>query len=424
MAARDLDVVVLGATGVTGRQVARYLGERAGEGELRWAAAARDRGRLQRALAQVGAHAPELLQADVERPETLAALAARARVVLDLVGPYTRYGRPVIEACVQHGAHYVDLTGELPFVRAMIDRFDGLAREQGVKVVQVCGFEALPVDLLAALLSARARSRGQELAEVEVEVSMSAPPGRPRASEAVSGGTFQSLVAVAASEHAEQVTDPAMLIADPALAVRVRSLSPIALAPRRGRDGSVIAPMAPAAFINPAVIHRSEELLAEAEGRPPQPFSYREGVALGGGAMTLAPRFALAGALSGMQLSLSLLAHAPPALRARVAGALARVGPQSGFGPSGERMERWSWRMRARARTRTGAELGALLEADGHPGYLATARLLGEAGILLAEDGATPASAGCLTPASALGTACVERFERARLRFREPAPLS
>ena len=57
------------------------------------------------------------------------------------------------------------------------------------------------------------------------------------------------------------------------------------------------------------------------------------------------------------------------------------------------------------------------VDADGHPGYLATARMLGEAGLLLAEPGATPERAGCLTPATALGTGSLERFERARLRF-------
>jgi short subunit dehydrogenase-like uncharacterized protein len=57
------------------------------------------------------------------------------------------------------------------------------------------------------------------------------------------------------------------------------------------------------------------------------------------------------------------------------------------------------------------------IDADGHPGYLATARMLGEAGLLLAEPGATPERAGCLTPATALGTGSVERFERARVRF-------
>jgi short subunit dehydrogenase-like uncharacterized protein len=56
-------------------------------------------------------------------------------------------------------------------------------------------------------------------------------------------------------------------------------------------------------------------------------------------------------------------------------------------------------------------------DAEGHPGYLATARMLGEAGLLLAEPGATPERAGCLTPATALGTGSIERFEHARMRF-------
>ena len=57
------------------------------------------------------------------------------------------------------------------------------------------------------------------------------------------------------------------------------------------------------------------------------------------------------------------------------------------------------------------------ITADGHPGYLATARMMGEAGLLLAEPGATPDRAGCLTPATALGTQCIDRFERAQVRF-------
>jgi short subunit dehydrogenase-like uncharacterized protein len=57
------------------------------------------------------------------------------------------------------------------------------------------------------------------------------------------------------------------------------------------------------------------------------------------------------------------------------------------------------------------------VDADGHPGYLATARMLGEAGLMLAEPGLTPDRSGCLTPATALGTESLDRFERARIRF-------
>jgi short subunit dehydrogenase-like uncharacterized protein len=73
--------------------------------------------------------------------------------------------------------------------------------------------------------------------------------------------------------------------------------------------------------------------------------------------------------------------------------------------------------MSVQARTTSGRDVGAAVQADGHPGYLTTARMLAEAGLLLAEDGATPARAGCLTPGAALGSGCIERLERAHMHF-------
>jgi short subunit dehydrogenase-like uncharacterized protein len=419
VAERDLDVVVFGATGVTGRRVAAYLAERSGETGLRWAAAARDAGRLERQLAAIGVMAPETILADVEEPSSLSAMAGRARVVLDLVGPYTRYGRPVIEACVAGGAHYADLTGELQFVREILEQFDAPAKDAGVKLVQVCGFEALPPDLMVRLAAEGVRERWQEeLEAVDLEVAI-APltDGPPRPSDSLSGGTFQSLAAVLGSADAAAITDPALLIEDAAVAAAVRRVSPIGLTPRGGRDGSVIAPMAPAPFINPAVIHRSAVLAAVAAGRAPEPFRYREGITLGGSAATLPLRWAAAGAISATQLGMRALTQASPAIREPIAGLLGRIGPSSGFGPAADRLEGWQWSMRAHARSVGGHELEVRLDADGHPGYLATARLLGEAGMLLAEDGATPAGGGCMTPAIALGTGAIERFARAGLRF-------
>jgi short subunit dehydrogenase-like uncharacterized protein len=415
---RDLDIVVFGATGVTGRRVAAYLAERSAETGLRWAAAARDTAKLGRVLEEIGVRPPETITADVADEGSLAAMASRTRVVLDLVGPYTLYGRPVIAACVAGGAHYMDLTGEIPFVRHMIDEFDRPAAAAGVKVVQVSGFEVLPPDLLILLAAEHARERFNEgLATVDLEVAIKPPPGMPRLSDGMSGGTFQSLSAVAAADDAGLITDPAVLIDDLATAAAVRRVSPIALAPRRGRGNAVIGPMAPAAFINPAVIHRTAALIASAEGRPAEPFRYREGVLLDGSALTLPMRWALAGAMSATQVGLRGMARARPSVREPVAGMLARLGPASGYGPDADRLEGWRWTMAVHARTTGGRELEAKLDADGHPGYLATARLLGEAGMLLAEDGATPERAGCLTPAAALGSACVPRFERAGLRF-------
>jgi short subunit dehydrogenase-like uncharacterized protein len=418
MSERDLDVVVFGATGVTGRRVAAYLAERSRETGLRWAPAVRDTAKLERQLEEEGVTAPETIAADVSDQGSLEAMAARTRVVLNLVGPYTLYGRPVIAACVAAGTHYADLTGEIPFVRHTIDEFDRPAAAAGVKIVNVCGFEALPPDLMVLLAAEAARERWNEgLAAIDLEVAVRPPPGRPRLSDGISGGTFQSLAAVAGGDDAAVIADPAALIDDLAAAAAVRRVSPIPLTPRRGAGDTVIAPMAPAAFINPAVIHRSAVLIAAAEGRPAEPFRYREGVELRGGVASMPARLAVAGLLSAAQVGTRALARARPSVREPIAGMLERVGPSSGFGPDADRLENWRWTMAAHARTTGGRELEVRLEADGHPGYLATARLLGEAGMLLAEDGATPDRAGCLTPAAALGGDCIPRFERAGLRF-------
>jgi short subunit dehydrogenase-like uncharacterized protein len=414
---RDLDVVVFGATGVTGRRVAAYLAERAPETGARWAAAARDPVKLERVLGEDGASAPETIVADLDDPDSLAAMASRTGVVLNLVGPYTTYGRPVIEACVAGSAHYADLTGEIPFVRRIIDDFDARATDAGVKLVQVCGFEALPSDLSVLLAAEAARERwSEDLVDADLQVSVSGPPGLPRPSDMVSGGTAQSMVAAASGEDSSSVTDPAALIADATTAAEIRRRSPISLMPRRNSRGAVITSMVPSAFINPAIIHRTAALVAAESGRG-QPFRYREGVALGGSAASLPLRYAGAGALASVQAGLGRVARAQPSVRRRLAGALGAILPSSGYGPAADRLEAWKWRMSLEARTAGGHELGVEVEAEGHPGYLATARMLGEAGLLLSEPGATPARAGCLTPATALGTACLERFERARLRF-------
>jgi short subunit dehydrogenase-like uncharacterized protein len=418
MTGKDLSVVVFGAGGVTGRRVAAYLAQRAAEVGAGWAVAGRDPAKIRRVLGEIGAAAPETIAADVGDPASLAAMASRARVVLDLVGPYTLYGEPVIEACVAGGAHYVDLTGEIPFVRRMIDAFHDRAAAAGVKVVQVCGFEALPPDMAVLLAAETARERwGEDLAEADVDVATKQPVGRLVPADLISGGTLQSMAEALGGEGAEEIPDPAALISDPVRAMAVRRRSPVELSPRFNGRGDAIAPMTPIAFINPAVIQRSAALLAAERGGEAEPLRYREGSAIPGGAATVPLRYAAAGALAGMQAGFRALTRARPSVRDRSADIMRRILPSSGFGPSGDRLDEWSWRLVADARTAAGRHVRVEVDADGHPGYLTTAKLLGEVGLLLAEDGATPERAGCLTPATALGTAGLPRFERAGARF-------
>lgn len=407
-----LDVVVLGATSVTGRETVRYLRQREAATGAAWAAAGRNPERLASTLETVGAPDARVLAADVTDPASLRRLAEGTRVVLDLVGPYTRYGEPVIAACVEGGAHYVDLSGEIPFVRRMVRAYDDAARDAGVKVVQVSGFESLPADLATALVRETARERyDEDLAEVDVLLDSAPPPGLPRPSDLLSAGTMHSLVDACADPDSAAVLDPGALLPDD-VAATVRSRSPIRVRPRRTSSGAVVAPMAPAAFINPAVIHRSQHLA----GAPA--LRYREGMVMPGPALAAPVQLAAAGATSLVQAGLAQMARSGPATRDRLARGLRRVLPASGYGPRPDRLDGWRWTLTATGTTTSGREVVVTVDAEGHPGYLATSRMLGETGLLLAEDGATPAVAGHLTPSAALGTAGAARFDHAHVRFR------
>ena len=417
MSDRDLSVVVFGATGITGRQVAAYLAERAEQNDLKWAVAGRDPERIGRTLAEIGVTAPETIVADVEDAASLAAMAARTRVVLDMVGPYTLYGEPVIEACIAGGAHYMDLTGEIPFVRKMIEEAGERAEKAGVKIVNTSGFEALPPDLIVLLAAETARERwSEELATVDLDAEMAIPSGA-KLSDIISGGTLQSLAEILAMDNAALSADPAALIVEDEQAQRVRNVSPIAIGPRFNAQGDVITPMTPSPFINPAVIHRTAALVAAEENRVFSPFRYREGVSIPGGSATVPLRYAAGAALGGMQAAIRALVRAGPSLRQKVSAMMRKRLPSAGFGPTGDRLEDWSWQMAVNAKTVGGHYVRVDLEGDGQPGYLTTAKMLGEAGMLLAEDGATPDRSGFLTPATALGTSQLDRLRHAGVRI-------
>jgi short subunit dehydrogenase-like uncharacterized protein len=287
-----------------------------------------------------------------------------------------------------------------------------------VKIVNTSGFEALPPDLLVLLAAETARERwSEELAVADLDVELPLPDGKVRASDIISGGTLQSLAEILTVDNAAAAADSAALIVEEDQAQRVRAASPIAIAPRFNAQGDVVTPMTPSPYINPAVIHRTAGLIAAEEGRVFNPFRYREGVTIPGGAATMPLRYMVGAGLAGTQAAIRGLLRARPSVRESVSGVMRKRLPSSGFGPTGERMEDWSWRMTVNAKTVGGHFVRADLEGDGQPGYLTTAKMLGEAGLLLSEKGATPERSGFLTPAAALGTGELDRFRHAGVRI-------
>ncbi len=157
---REFDLVVLGATGLTGRLVVEQLALRDTLFGLdgtchRWAIAGRDPERLGKILSDLQLENVEMISADLGNQDLLLRLAERTAVVLNCAGPYTSQAEGLIDACVKSGTSYVDLSGEIPLLRRVIDRFDGPARLAGVQIVQMAGWEAMPADLTTLIACRR-----------------------------------------------------------------------------------------------------------------------------------------------------------------------------------------------------------------------------------------------------------------------------
>ncbi len=384
----NLDVVLYGATGYTGRLVAEFMTTRYGEdGDVRWAMAGRSREKLESVRDEIGAPAETpLIVADAKDPGALEAMVGSTKVVCTTVGPYQLYGEPLVAACVEAGTGYVDLCGEPPWMAEMIGRYQAKAKETGSRIVFSCGFDSIPFDLGVFFL--------QERAKAELGGPVSRVKGRVRAMEGgFSGGTAASLAATMAASR----EDPN---------VRAVMQDPFALTP--GFDGPTqpdgmqpmedpavggwVAPfiMAP---INTRNIHRSNLLMGHPYGRD---FVYDEMMVTGPGER-------------GEQAAKALATASP----------LAGDTPKPGEGPTKEEREAGRYDVLFIGQAEDGREVRVHVKGDLDPGYGSTSKMVAESAVCLAK-GEGVSEGGLYTPAAAFGGALIERLrENAGLVFEQ-----
>jgi short subunit dehydrogenase-like uncharacterized protein len=402
---RDHDIVVYGASGFVGVLVAQHLAGHAPAG-TRIALAGRSEAKLAEVGRRLGVDWP-IIVADAADTAALERLAASTRVVLTTVGPYAKYGHPLVRACAAAGTDYVDLTGEVLFARQSIDDNHELARKTGARIVHSCGFDSIPSDIGVHVLDKQVKADGAgELTDTTLVVT-SMRGG-------ASGGTIDSM------RHQLDVVKR-----DPRL--RKLAASPYSLTPDRaaepdlGRQSDAdtlraadvdpklrgtLAPFVMASY-NTRVVRRSNALRGWAYGRA---FRYREAMSVG--ASPLSPVLAAATkiGLGALMVGLSL----PPTRYV-----LDRVLPKPGEGPSEQARNSGHFTIDLFANTTSGVRYTARVKAKGDPGYAATAVMLGESALALVHDrdALPPSEGGVLTPATALGDALVARLVAAGLEI-------
>jgi short subunit dehydrogenase-like uncharacterized protein len=375
----ELDLVVYGASGFTGRLVAEYLATAyCADKSLRWAMAGRNPDKLASVRAEIGApDSIALIAADGGDPASLADMVERTKVVITTVGPYQLYGSGLVAACAAAGTDYVDLCGEPAWMRQMIDAHDKAARDSGARIVFSCGFDSIPFDLGVLFLQNAARERlGAAVPRVK---------GRVRKMKGTfSGGTAASLRAtMEAAAKDPRILD---LLRDPfSLAPGFKGPpQPSGMKPEEDTAlGSWVAPFIMAA-INTRNVHRSNFLMRHAYGRE---FVYDEMLVTGPGEKGQA------------------MANAIAADRSMMRG----DGPKPGEGPSKAEREAGHYDVLFIGEAADGRSIRAAVTGDRDPGYGSTSKMIAESALCLVRDVAE-GPGGIWTPAAVMGVPLIKRL--------------
>ncbi len=397
---RDFDIVLWGATGYTGRLVAECLTQQSPPG-IRWALAGRNEKKLESIRSEIGAKSVPILLGDSNDVESLDRLAKRARVVCTTVGPYARYGSSLVGACARAGTSYCDLTGEAHWIRKMIDAHEETARDSGARIVHCCGFDSIPSDLGTWVLQEHAIEKlGGPCDEVRFRVM--------KMKGSFSGGTFASMQNLI--EEAKR--DPT---------IRKTVMDPYGLNPkdrRRGLDGpDVMKPARDDNFgwtapfimgaINTRIVRRTNAVLDYPYGAD---FRYSEAIATGRGLKGRLGAIAITAAMGGLAASMAI---------GPLKALTARLRPKPGEGPSKEERERGHFSIEllgTRNESGSSGSAKVLVTGDRDPGYGATAKMIAQAALCLAEDD-LHVGGGSWTPASAMGSRLVERLNGVGVTF-------
>lgn len=400
---RLYDVVLYGASGFVGKQTAQYFAHHASLGQVRWAIAGRNRQKLEAVREEVGA-AVDVLVADSQDQPAIDAIVSQTRVLLTTAGPFALYANALVDACVRFKTHYVDITGETPWVRTLIDRYHTQAASDGTRIIPCCGFDSVPSDLGTYLIVRYLQRSGVPCKQVNAYF---------QAYGGFNGGTLASAFNLYDSPGAAQMADPFLL--NPRTSRQAESDSP-----RDGTDrnrdpetpsfdsdlNTWVAPFF-MGVVNTRIVRRSCALYEEWQEPYGPNFTYQEYLKFDEPLAWLKAT----GVTAGQALFTGVLQQS------QVRSLLQPILPQPGSGPSEQTMNEGWFSCELVGTAVDGRKVRGLIRDQGDPGNRATVKFVCESALSLAlqadELPGGQTRGGILTPAIGLGDVLAERLRRA-----------
>ena len=397
---KEFDVIIWGASGFTGRLMVAHLFKNYGvNGDLIWAMAGRNKKKLKQVRSEIADNSVPIIIADSNDEVSLKEMIIRTKVICTTVGPYAIYGSKLVSLCVNQGTDYCDLSGEVQWMRKMIDQYHETAKINGVKIVHTCGFDSIPSDMGVYFIQRELKAQIGQLAN-KIEMRVAGIRG------GISGGTYASLTKVMEQaflnkEVHKVLTNPYGLNPNGKIeGDDIRDLNSIIY---DEVSKSWIGPFVMAG-INTKVVRRSNALSGYIYGKD---FRYDEATMSGKG---------LKGRIKGylMALPLLIMTTKPESFLKKIAN---KILPKPGEGPTKEQREKGFYNLKFYATLKDGSRFLGRVTGDMDPGYGSTSKMLGEAAVCLAKDNLSNIS-GFLTPSIAMGDFLLIRLEnRAGLSF-------
>lgn len=400
---KDYDLIVFGATSFVGQILCDYLVNESANGTtqptLTWAMAARSEAKLNELKSELGPKASlvNCFVADAFDEASLQLLCSRASVIISTVGPYALYGELLVKVCAETGTDYCDLTGEAPWIRQMIERYEDAAKRSGARIVNSCGFDSIPSDLGVMYLQEQAVQKfGGMCPQVKMRV------------KSMQGGASGGTIASGVNMFKEAANNPAL---------QAEMRDPYSLCPsdhlfteqQHQVDvefdeafDSWVGPFIMEA-INTRIVFRSNAI--RKEGSYSNSFRYDEGTLTGAGKVgkKSAKRLVLGTKLAPKLLSLGLLRNF----------LVKFILPKPGEGPSKSEQLEGFYDLRFLGHTSGNQSIRVKVTGDRDPGYGSTAKMLAQAAISLHLDVDKKMSPGGFwTPATVFDDKLLDRLRK------------
>ena len=387
---KKYEIIVYGATGFTGQLCAKYL--KNNYVDLSWAIAGRNKDKLDQVKVNFDLNC-DVIVADGGDLESLRVLAGQTKVVLSTAGPFARYGSLLVQACVEQGTHYTDITGENHWVKGLIDMHHEVAASKGIRIIPSCGYDSIPSDI------------GTFFAVSQFDKPVKRVDVYQEALGTASGGTTETMFSM--GKLSKEMRDPFVLNPKNTVSSHQRKTSKDGFKIEKVENLKGWSGMGLMAVANTRVVRRSAALMEQNQKPYGIDFSFGEHGLFQSKKLARIASYGLLTAFIVISTPVKYLVR--PFLH------------KQGEGPDQEMQDKGWFRSTFVAQAEDGETKICSLYGSGDPGYKSTSKLVCESALTLARSDSLPGGdeyGGVLTSAVGLGDALIDRLKNAEIEFK------